>query len=381
MNFNLPGDLRDMQAIIRDFVLTRVEARAHEIEESNRIPPELLRGAAELGLFGLSIPEEYGGVGLGALGRCAVYEAMGQGHMGFGGMISAHASIGTSGLVKLGSEEQKRRFLPRMATGECVAGFAITEPSSGSDAANIRTRAEKRGDQYVLNGTKHYISNAPMAGLLTVIAITDPAKGARGMSAFLVEPQSTPGVSIGKIDEKMGQKGSLSAEVIFEDAAIPAANLLGPLDLGYREALGILTNGRVGIAARSTGAMQRLLDLSVAHAQAREQFGRPIAEFQAVQFMLAEMEIAVQTSRVLWQKVAWMVDEGQDVRRMASVAKYHATEALSQVADKAVQVAGGMGYMKDSPVERFYRDQRLLRIYEGTSEIQKVIIAADLLRA
>ncbi|AFD26483.1 acyl-CoA dehydrogenase family protein [Deinococcus gobiensis] len=381
MNFDLPGDLRDMQAIIRDFVLTRVEARAHEIEDTNRIPPELLREAAELGLFGLSIPEEYGGVGLGALGRCAVYEALGQGHMGFGGMISAHASIGTSGLVKLGNEEQKRRFLPRMATGECVAGFAITEPSSGSDAANIRTRAEKRGDEYVLNGTKHYISNAPIAGLLTVIAVTDASKGARGMSAFLVEPQSTPGVSIGKIDEKMGQKGSLSAEVIFEDAAIPAANLLGPLDLGYREALGILTNGRVGIAARSTGAMQRLLDLSVAHAQAREQFGRPIAEFQAVQFMLAEMEIAVQTSRVLWQKVAWMVDEGQDVRRMASVAKYHATEALSQVADKAVQVAGGMGYMKDSPVERFYRDQRLLRIYEGTSEIQKVIIAADLLRA
>lgn len=381
MNFDLPGDLRDMQAIIRDFVLTRVEARAHEIEDTNRIPPELLREAAELGLFGLSIPEEYGGVGLGALGRCAVYEALGQGHMGFGGMISAHASIGTSGLVKLGNEEQKRRFLPRMATGECVAGFAITEPSSGSDAANIRTRAEKRGDEYVLNGTKHYISNAPIAGLLTVIAVTDASRGARGMSAFLVEPQSTPGVSIGKIDEKMGQKGSLSAEVIFEDAAIPAANLLGPLDLGYREALGILTNGRVGIAARSTGAMQRLLDLSVAHAQAREQFGRPIAEFQAVQFMLAEMEIAVQTSRVLWQKVAWMVDEGQDVRRMASVAKYHATEALSQVADKAVQVAGGMGYMKDSPVERFYRDQRLLRIYEGTSEIQKVIIAADLLRA
>ncbi|KQR41199.1 acyl-CoA dehydrogenase family protein [Deinococcus sp. Leaf326] len=381
MNFDLPGDLRDMQAIIRDFGLTRVEARAHEIEDTNRIPPELLRGAADLGLFGLSIPEEYGGVGLGALGRCAVYEALGQGHMGFGGMISAHASIGTSGLVRLGTEEQKRRFLPRMATGECVAGFAITEPSSGSDAANIRTRAEKRGDEYVLNGTKHYISNAPIAGLLTVIAITDPAKGTRGMSAFLVEPQNTPGVSIGKIDEKMGQKGSLSAEVIFEDAAIPAANLLGPLDLGYREALGILTNGRVGIAARSTGAMQRLLDLSVAHAQAREQFGKPIAEFQAVQFMLAEMEIAVQTSRVLWQKVAWMVDEGQDVRRMASVAKYHATEALSQVADKAVQVAGGMGYMKDSPVERFYRDQRLLRIYEGTSEIQKVIIAADLLRA
>ncbi|QLG12134.1 acyl-CoA dehydrogenase family protein [Deinococcus sp. D7000] len=379
MDFNLPDDLREVQATIRDFMLSRVEPRAHEIEDSNSVPPELLKEAAELGLFGLSIPEEYGGVGLGMLGRCAVYEALGQGHMGFGGVISAHASIGTSGLVKLGTEEQKRKFLPRMASGDCVAGFAITEPSSGSDAANIRTRAVKKDDVYVLNGTKHYISNAPIAGLLTVIAITDPERGSRGMSAFLVEPQSTPGVRVGKIDEKMGQKGALSAEVIFEDAAVPAANLLGPEHMGYREALGILTAGRVGIAARSTGAMQRLLDLSVAHAKAREQFGQPIAEFQAVQFMLAEMEIAIQTSRVLWQKVAWMVDEGQDVRRMASVAKYHATEALSQVADKAVQVAGGMGYMKDSPVERYYRDQRLLRIYEGTSEIQKIIIAKDLL--
>ncbi|MDV6374329.1 acyl-CoA dehydrogenase family protein [Deinococcus arenicola] len=379
MDFNLPDDLREVQATIRDFMLSRVEPRAHEIEDTNSVPPELFKEAASLGLFGLSIPEEYGGVGLGMLGRCAVYEALGQGHMGFGGVISAHASIGTSGLVRLGTEEQKQKFLPRMASGECVAGFAITEPSSGSDAANIHTRAVKKDDVYVLNGTKHYISNAPIAGLLTVIAITDPARGSKGMSAFLVEPQTTPGVRVGKIDEKMGQKGALSAEVIFEDAEIPAANLLGPEHMGYREALGILTAGRVGIAARSTGAMQRLLDLSVAHAKSREQFGQPIGEFQAVQFMLAEMEIAVQTSRVLWQKVAWMVDEGQDVRRMASIAKYHATEALSQVADKAVQVAGGMGYMKDSPVERYYRDQRLLRIYEGTSEIQKIIIAKSLL--
>ncbi|AZI43529.1 acyl-CoA dehydrogenase [Deinococcus psychrotolerans] len=379
MDFTLPADLREMQTHIRAFALNDVEARAHEIETTNQVPPELIRQAAELGLFGLSIPEEYGGVGLGMLGRCAVYEALGQGHMGFGGMVSAHASIGTSGLVKLGTPEQKAKYLPRMAAGECIAGFAITEPSSGSDAANIRTRAEKKADTYILNGTKHYISNAPIAGILTVIAITDPAKGSKGMSAFLVEP-SMPGVSVGKIDEKMGQKGALSAEVVFDNAEIPAENLLGPLDLGYREALGILTNGRVGIAARSTGAMQRLLDLSIAHAKGREQFGAPISSFQAVQFMLAEMEVDIQTSRLLWQKVAWMVDAGQDVRRMASVAKYHATEALSRVADKAVQVAGGVGYMKDAPFERFYRDQRLLRIYEGTSEIQKLIIAGDLLR-
>ena len=379
MDFSLPSDLQEIQTTIRNFVLNTVEPRAHEIEESNSIPPELIRQAAGLGLFGLSIPEEYGGVGLSTLGRCAAYEALGQGHMGFGGMVSAHASIGTSGLVRLGTEEQKQRYLPGMAAGEIIAGFAITEPTSGSDAANIRTRATKVGDTWVLNGTKHYISNAPIAGLLTVIAITDPSKGSKGMSAFLV-PMDTPGVRVGKIDEKMGQKGSLSAEVIFDEAALPADALLGPQDLGYREALGILTNGRVGIAARSTGAMQRLLDLCIQHAKTREQFGKPIAEFQAVQFMLAEMEIDIQTSRLLWQKVAWMVDAGQDVRRMASVAKYHATEALSRVADKAVQVAGGMGYMKEYPIERFYRDQRLLRIYEGTSEIQKVIIAGDLLR-
>ncbi len=379
MDFTLPSDLQEIQTTIRNFVLNVVEPRAHEIEESNSVPPELIRQAAGLGLFGLSIPEEYGGVGLNTLGRCAAYEALGQGHMGFGGMVSAHASIGTSGLVRLGNDAQKARYLPGMAAGEIIAGFAITEPTSGSDAANIRTRAALHGEQWVLNGTKHYISNAPIAGLLTVIAITDPGKGSKGMSAFLV-PMNTPGVTVGKIDEKMGQKGSLSAEVIFEDAALPTDSLLGPRDLGYREALSILTNGRVGIAARSTGAMQRLLDLCVVHAKSREQFGKPIAEFQAVQFMLAEMEIDIQTSRVLWQKVAWMVDAGQDVRRMASVAKYHATESLSRVADKAVQVAGGMGYMKEYPIERFYRDQRLLRIYEGTSEIQKVIIAGDLLR-
>ena len=379
MDFTLPSDLSEIQTTIRNFVLNVVEPRAHEIEESNSVPPELITQAAGLGLFGLSIPEEYGGVGLNTLGRCAAYEALGQGHMGFGGMVSAHASIGTSGLVRLGSDEQKAKYLPGMAAGEIIAGFAITEPTSGSDAANIRTRAALHGNQWVLNGTKHYISNAPIAGLLTVIAVTDPTQGSRGMSAFLV-PMDTPGVTVGKIDQKMGQKGSLSAEVIFQDAALPEDSLLGPRDLGYREALSILTNGRVGIAARSTGAMQRLLDLCVTHAKSREQFGKPIAEFQAVQFMLAEMEIDIQTSRVLWQKVAWMVDQGQDVRRMASVAKYHATEALSRVADKAVQVAGGMGYMKEYPIERFYRDQRLLRIYEGTSEIQKVIIAGDLLR-
>ncbi|WP_425451118.1 acyl-CoA dehydrogenase family protein [Deinococcus yavapaiensis] len=367
-----------MQTMVRDFAHDVVEPRAHEIETTNRVPDDLMRQAAELGLFGLSIPEAYGGVGLGMVGRCAVYEALGHAHMGFGGVISAHASIGTSGLVKLGTEEQKRRYLPRMATGELITGFAITEPSSGSDAANIKTKAVKHGDSFVLSGTKHYISNAPIAGLLTVIALTDAALGPRGMSAFLVE-MNAPGVRVGKIDEKMGQKGALSAEVIFEECEVPAANLLGRENEGYKEALKILTNGRVGIAARASGAMEHLIELSTAHAKTREQFGRPIAEFQAVQFMLAEMAADLETSRALWQKVAWMVDEGADVQKMASIAKLHATEALSRVADKAVQIAGGMGYMKDYPVERWYRDQRLLRIYEGTSEIQKLIIARALL--
>ncbi|WP_027480591.1 acyl-CoA dehydrogenase family protein [Deinococcus pimensis] len=379
MDFNLPPEVEQMRRAVLDFAHDVVEPRAHEIEATNRVPDDLTRAAADLGLFGLSIPEEYGGLGLDMVSKCALYEALGHAHMGFGGVISAHASIGTTGLVTLGTEEQKRRFLPRMATGETIAGFAITEPTSGSDAANIRTRAERRGDVFVLSGTKHYISNAPVAGLLTVIAVTDPTQGARGMSALLVE-MDTPGVRVGRIDEKMGQRGALSAEVIFEDAEIPAANLLGPLHGGYREALKILTNGRVGIAARATGSMAHLVELGVAHARTREQFGRPIADFQAVQFMLAEMQVDVVTSRATWQYVAWLVDQGRSVGMEASAAKLHATEALSRVADKAVQIAGGMGYMKDYPVERWYRDQRLLRIYEGTSEIQKVIIARSLLQ-
>ncbi|AFZ66767.1 acyl-CoA dehydrogenase family protein [Deinococcus peraridilitoris] len=378
MDFNLPHEILQMQEMVRDFAVNTVEPLAHEIEETNRIPDSLMRQAAQLGLFGLSIPEEYGGVELDMVAKCAVYEALGHAHMGFGGVISAHASIGTTGLLALGNEEQKRRYLPRMASGELITGFAITEPSSGSDAANIRTRAEKRGNEYVLSGTKHYISNAPIAGLLTVIAITDPSQGPRGLSAFLVE-MDTPGVTVGKIDDKMGQKGALSAEVIFEDCAVPASALLGEENTGYREALKILTNGRVGIAARATGAMERLIELSVNHAKLREQFGKPIAEFQAVQFMLSEMAVDMETSRCLWQKVAWMVDNGKNVGKDASIAKLHATEALSRVADKAVQIAGGMGYIKEYPIERWYRDQRLLRIYEGTSEIQKLIIARALL--
>lgn len=378
MDFNLPAEIVQMQDTVRDFAHTVVEGAAHEIETTNAIPAPVMKQAADLGLFGLSIPEEYGGVGLGMVGRGAVYEALGHAHMGFGGVVSAHASIGTSGLLALGSEEQKRKYLPRMASGELITGFAITEPSSGSDAANIRTKAEKRGDTYILSGTKHYISNAPIAGLLTVIAITDPARGPKGMSAFLVE-MNAPGVRVGKIDDKMGQKGSLSAEVIFEDAEIPASARLGPEGEGYKEALKILTNGRVGIAARATGSMEHLIELSTSHARTREQFGKPIADFQAVQFMLAEMAVDMETSRALWQKVAWMVDQRQNVVKEASIAKLHATEALSRVADKAVQIAGGMGYMKEHQIERWYRDQRLLRIYEGTSEIQKIIIARQLL--
>lgn len=378
MDFSLPAEILQMQRAVRDFAHGAVETAAPEIERTNRVPDHLMRQAADLGLFGLSIPEEYGGVGLSMLGKCAVYEALGHAHMGFGGVISAHASIGTAGLLTLGTEGQKQKYLPRMATGELMTGFAITEPSSGSDAANIKTRAEARGDGWLLNGLKHYISNAPIAGLLTVIAVTDPQKRPRGMTAFLIE-MDTPGVTVGKPDAKMGQKGALSAEVRFEDCFVPAEAVLGKVGEGYREALGILTSGRVGIAARAAGAMAHLIELSVAHAKQREQFGKPIADFQAIQFMLAEMSVDLETSRALWQKVAWMVDEGQNVIKMASVAKLHATEALSRVADQAVQIAGGMGYMQEYQVERWYRDQRLLRIYEGTSEIQKLIIARQLL--
>ncbi|MEW6529920.1 MAG: acyl-CoA dehydrogenase family protein [Thermodesulfobacteriota bacterium] len=379
MDFRINEEMQILIDTVRKFVDRKVDAVAQRIEDENQIPDEIIEECKELGLFGLSVPAEYGGVGIDMVGKCLVFEQLGRTCNGFTTLIGAHNGIGTVGIVEIGTEEQKRTYLPRMASGEAIGAFALTEPNAGSDAASIRTRAEKKGDHYVLNGTKHFITNGPIAGIYTVMAVTDKSKGAKGITSFIVE-RETPGLSVGKIEKKMGLHGSHSSEIIFEDCVVPAKNVLGEEGQGYLNALKILANGRAGLAARNLGSMQKLLEMSVRYAQERVQFEQPIANFQAVQHLLADMAVDVESTRSFTYRVAWMVDQGLKVIKEAAMVKYFASEAYCRVADKAVQVFGGMGYMAEMPIERYYRDARITRIYEGTSEIQKNIIAAQLLR-
>lgn len=377
MNFELEEDLLFLKRNVRDFIQTEVEAVAMQIEEENKIPDRVIQLSKEMGLFGLSIPEEYGGLGIGMVGKCALYEEIGQTHNGYTTLIGAHTGIGTVGIVEMGNEEQKKKYLPAMASGEKLGAFALTEPDAGSNAANLKTTAVRKGDKFVLNGLKHYITNATEASVFTVMAVTDPGKGAKGITSFIVE-KDFPGFHIGAVEKKMGLKGSHSAELIFENCEIPVENVLGVEGQGYVNALKILANGRAGLASRNLGSCQKLLDMSVSYAKERIQFGQPIIKHQAVSHMLAEMSVEIEALRSFTYRVAWMVDQGMNVIKEAAMLKLYGSEVYNRVADKAVQVHGGLGYISDYPVERFYRDARITRIYEGTSEIQKNIISAQL---
>ncbi|MCL6446609.1 MAG: acyl-CoA dehydrogenase family protein [Armatimonadetes bacterium] len=379
MDFCIDQELSLMIKTVKDFVDNEVDPVSHIIEETDRIPEDIMKKCKEMGLFGLSIPAEYGGAGIGMVGKCLIYEQLGRTSNGFTTVIGGHTGIGTVGIVESGTEEQKRKYLPPMAAGDKIGAFALTEPQAGSHAANIKTTAVRKGDKYILNGTKHFITNATIAEVFTVMAVTDKSKGAKGITSFIVE-KSFPGFKLGTVERKMGLKGSQTAEVIFEDCEVPAENVLGRGGEGYTNALKILTNGRAGLAARNLGSMQKLLELSIKYAQERVQFDVPISSFQAVQHMLADMAVDIELTRSMVYRVAWMVDQKMKVIKEAAMVKYFASEAYCRVADRAVQIFGGMGYMKDLPIERYYRDARICRIYEGTSEIQKNIIAAQLLK-
>ncbi len=384
MDFTIPEELKIMTDTIRKFVQQELEPISREVEDTDEIPEPVVQQMRDLGLFGLSIPPEYGGLGLGALGECLVYEELSKTNAAFRSRVATNNGIGSQGIVLDGTEEQKQKYLPRLASGEWTGCFALSEPEAGSDASNIRTTARLDGDAWVLEGKKHFITNGSIAEVATVFALTDKEKRARGgITAFLVD-KGTPGFKVGTVERKMGMRGSHSCELVFDECRVPRSSVVGGeamVGKGFKTAMRVLDKGRLTMAASTVGAAQKLLELSVDYAKQRVQFGQPIANFQAIQWMLADMATQIYAGRQMLYHAAWLRDSrGRSVIKEASMVKLYCTEMSNRVADMAVQVHGGMGYMKDYPVERFYRDLRLTRIFEGTSEIQRMVIARELLR-
>lgn len=347
------------------------------VAREDAIPASVVEQMRGLGLFGLTIPEEFGGLGLTVEEEVGVILVLGRTSPAFRSVFGTNIGIGSRSLILAGTEEQKSRYLPQLASGDLIASFALTEPEAGSDAASLRSQARLDGEEWVLTGTKRFITNAPHAGLFTVFARTG-GEGADGISAFLVEP-SAPGFSLGKPERKMGQQGAPVCDVILENCRIPRANILGEPGKGFAMAMRTLDRGRIHIAALCVGIAERLLGDMVRYAQQRRQFGRPIADFQLIQAMVADSQAEIFAARCMVMETARRADAGTPMAKDASCCKLFASEMVGRVADRAVQVHGGAGYIADYGVERFYRDVRLFRLYEGTSQIQQLIIARHVL--
>ena len=376
-----PETLSQLLDTVRRFVRERLVPNEARIAEKDAIPAKIIAEMRALGLFGLSIPEAYGGLGLTMSEEVQVAFELGQTSPAFRSMIGTNNGIGSQGIVMDGTEEQKQKYLPKLATGEIIGSFALTEPDAGSDAASLRTTARRSDDAYVLNGTKRFITNAPEAGLFTVMARTDTEKrGASGISAFLIQA-GTPGLKIGPIDKKMGQKGAHTADLILEDCRVPASQLLGGREgQGFKTAMKVLDRGRLHIASVCVGVAERLIRDSLRYAMERVQFHKPIAEFQLIQAMLADSKAEAYATRCMVIDAARRKDAGENVNTEAACCKMFATEMVGRVADRAVQIHGGAGYIADYGVERFYRDVRLFRLYEGTTQIQQLVIARNMIR-
>lgn len=363
------------------FVRERLIPQEALVAETDAIPDTLIAEMKELGLFGLAIPEQYGGMGLTMEEEVLVTFEVTKASPAFRSLFATNNGIGAQGIVLDGTAEQKEYFLQRIASGEIIGSFCLTEPDSGSDAGSLRTSAVRDGDHYVLNGTKRFITNAPEAGIYTVMARTDPAKpGAGGVSALIVE-RGTPGLSLGPIDHKMGHKGAHTCDVIFENCRVPVANLIGGREgQGFKTAMKVLDKGRLNIAAASVGSAERMLADALRYACERIQFGKPIAEFQLIQALLADSKAEIYAARSMVVDAARKRDAGLDVSTEASCAKLFASEMCGRVADRAVQIFGGAGYLAEYGIERFFRDVRLFRIYEGTTQIQQLVIARNMIR-
>jgi acyl-CoA dehydrogenase len=380
-----PETLDALLDSVRRFVRERLVPAENRVAETDQIPAELVQAMRELGLFGLSIPEDFGGLGLTMEEEVRLLFELCQTSPAFRSVIGTTVGIGSQGILIDGTPQQKADWLPRLASGELMASFALTEPDAGSDAASLRTTAihgvDAQGEHYRVNGSKRYITNAPTAGIFTLMARSDPAvKGAAGVSAFIVDAHS-PGITLGSIDHKMGQRGAHTCDVIFDNVRVPAANLIGGVEgRGFKTAMKVLDKGRIHIAAVCVGVARRMLDDALRYAIERKQFGQPIAEFQLVQAMLADSQTELYAAQCMVLDAARLRDDGRNVSTEASCCKLFASEMCGRVADRAVQILGGAGYLTEYGIERFYRDVRLFRLYEGTSQIQQLIIARNMVR-
>ena len=383
MDLKLTEEQEMVRKMAPDFAQKEVAPIAAEMDEKGEVPFENIKKMGQLGLLGLTAPEEYGGGGADTVSYVVALEEIAKACASTAVVMAVQNSLVNYALARFGTEEQKRKFLVPLAQGEKIGAYALTEPEAGSDAAAIRTRAVRDGDEYVINGTKHFITNGGFADIVILYATVDPSKGYRGITAFIVE-KGTPGFSTGKEENKMGIRATNTCELIFQDCRVPVANRLGDEGQGFKIALSALDAGRIGIGAQAVGIAQAAYEAALEYAKTRVQFGQPIAQLQAIQWMLADMATRIEAARLLVYKAALAKDEAQKTgarfSKEAAMAKLFASETAGFVTDCALQIHGGYGYMKDYPLERYYRDARITRIYEGTNEIQRLVIARSILR-
>lgn len=374
MNFQLTEEQLMIQKVVRDFAEKELAPIAEELDTKGEFPHEIVKKMGEMGLFGLPFSEEYGGSGAGYLAYAIAVEEISRACASTGITYAAHCSIGTGPIYLFGTEEQKKTWVPLCATGKAFAAFGLTEPNAGSDAGGTQTTAVLDGDEWVLNGSKCFITNVGVGKVAVITAVTDKSKGTRGISAFIV-PTDTPGFSVGQPYHKLGLKASDTREIILENVRIPKENLLGKENDGFKQFLVALDGGRISIGALSVGIAQACLDAALKYAKEREQFGQPISKFQAIQFKLADMKMKTELARLMVYKAAWLKDQGKPFSMEAAIGKLYASETCMQNASEAIQIHGGYGYMKEYPVERYFRDAKLMEIGEGTSEVQRLVIA------
>lgn len=378
MNFDLSEEEQLLRRTIRDFAARELAPEASARDEAARVPTELVAEIAAMGLFGINIPQDYGGAGFDALSGTLIIEEIARVDAAVALMIASHNSLCAGHIWTFGNDAQRKTFLPSLASGEKLGAWALTEPHSGSDAAALKTSATCDGDHWTLNGEKQFITQGSTAGIYVIMASTEPAQGKAGISAFIVE-RDTPGMSVGKVENKLGVRASDTAALRFEDLRLPKENLLGQLNGAFKDVLQILQGGRIGVGAMAVGIARGALEESLKYAEERTQFGKPIAQFEAIQWMLADMATEIEAARLLVQRAARLKDLGQPFVKSASQAKLYAAEVAMRATGKAIQIHGGYGYIKDYPVERYFRDAKLCEIGEGTSEVQRLIIAKELL--